>query len=368
LSGNVDSEVGDALANLVDTYGANMMLDIAHSGESGISVEADAGYTVMGMGSSVQDYYNHMSFADYNDVDVLVIGGITQDLQDIQRYVQARKDAKNTKRLLLVIHRTKHPDVLKHISHNFVKGVQVMAIEPPQVDEMLRVEFTHNVAAFCGTKVINSGSGLSWKDVFADSKNVGHVQSVKFNSNMTSFIGGAGTDEEINARAEFLESVADSNPAASEIYKTLAATLKGKFVKLLVGAATSAEFTERMHRITDARYAIAQAVEGGIIPGSGNSFMWACTKIEDENKSFEAGYNMMMEAACEPYKQLRITSGVELPEIVQDPWIGQDLRTLKTGNMMVLGIIDPLGVSLNVLNASASIAEMFIRTSSIVCV
>jgi chaperonin GroEL len=80
-----------------------------------------------------------------------------------------------------------------------------------------------------------------------------------------------------------------------------------------VGAATETELKEKKARVEDAMHATRAAVEEGIVPGGGVTFIRALSVLEklklDEDE--QIGVNIVRRALEEPLRQIAQNAGVE---------------------------------------------------------
>jgi chaperonin GroEL len=91
------------------------------------------------------------------------------------------------------------------------------------------------------------------------------------------------------------------------------AKLVGGVAIIKVGAATETELKEKKARVEDAMHATRAAVEEGIVPGGGVTFIRALSVLEklklDEDE--QIGVNIVRRALEEPLRQIAQNAGVE---------------------------------------------------------
>ena len=100
---------------------------------------------------------------------------------------------------------------------------------------------------------------------------------VEVTNNTTTMIEGAGTSEAIQARIGQIRAEidrTDSDYDREKLQERLA-KLAGGVAQVNVGAATEAELKERKARVEDALHATRAAIEEGVVPGGGVSFIRA---------------------------------------------------------------------------------------------
>ena len=128
------------------------------------------------------------------------------------------------------------------------------------------------------------------------------------------------------------------------------AKLAGGVAVLYVGAASEVEMKEKKDRVDDALCATRAAIEEGIVPGGGVTYIRA---IE------------------EPLRQIVANAGKEGAVVVQkvregEADFGYNARTDVYENLYAAGVVDPAKVTRVALENAASIAGMFLTTECVI--
>ena len=141
-----------------------------------------------------------------------------------------------------------------------------------------------------------------------------------------------------------------------------------------VGAATEVEMKEKKARVEDALNATRAAVEEGIVPGGGVALIRASKALEglklNEEQSF--GVKIIARAAQEPLRQIAANGGVEGAIVInkvresQDPKFGFNAATDTYGDLIAMGVIDPVKVVRSALQNAASVAGLMLTTEALV--
>ena len=129
-------------------------------------------------------------------------------------------------------------------------------------------------------------------------------------------------------------------------------------------------------RLEDAINATRAAVEEGIVPGGGATFVhlsnnlvtWAKNNLKEDEL---IGALIIARGILGPLKRIAENAGVNGPVIVEtilekEFEIGYNAYNNTYGNMYDLGIIDPAKVTRSALQNAASIASMILTTECIV--
>src|SRR5205814_392821 len=107
------------------------------------------------------------------------------------------------------------------------------------------------------------------------------------------------------------------------------AKLVGGVAVIKVGAATETELKEKKARVEDAMHATRAAVEEGIVPGGGVTFIRAQKalehfKLEDEDE--RTGVNIVKRALEEPLRQIAQNAGHEGSIVVEKVRAGENVN------------------------------------------
>lgn len=140
----------------------------------------------------------------------------------------------------------------------------------------------------------------------------------------------------------------------------MAPDLRAKVAVIYVGANTQFELKEKKDRIEDAICAIKSAIEEGIVPGGGYTYLQA-------SKLLEPG--IIKNALLEPTKCIVENSGEIGKEVINkilSTDTGYDAKNKIYTNLLDCGIVDPAKVTRVAIENAASIANMFLLTNCII--
>ena len=152
------------------------------------------------------------------------------------------------------------------------------------------------------------------------------------------------------------------------------AKLAGGVAVLYVGAASEVEMKEKKDRVDDALSATRAAIEEGIVPGGGVTYIRAISALEGlkgECDDEQTGIEIVKRAIEEPLRQISTNAGKEGAVIVQkvregEGDFGYNARADRFENMFAAGVVDPAKVTRVALENAASIAGMFLTTECVI--
>ena len=151
-------------------------------------------------------------------------------------------------------------------------------------------------------------------------------------------------------------------------------SLSGKVAVIRVGAPTNAELAELQHRVEDALSATRAAMAEGIVAGGGVALMHAAPALDDLDvkDDYAIGVEIVRRALTEPTYLIATNAGLRRRtrssprsrEMGVDD--GFDALEGRYGNMIEMGIIDPLRVCRSALQNGASVAGLLLTTNTLI--
>ena len=132
--------------------------------------------------------------------------------------------------------------------------------------------------------------------------------------------------------------------------------------------------TEKKDRVDDALNATRAAIQEGIMPGGGVTYLRAVPELEKltyENDEEKTGIEIVRKSLEEPTRQLAINAGLEANEILTrikegKADFGFNFKTEKYENLLAAGVIDPTKVGRLALENAASVAMMMLTTECVI--
>ena len=296
------------------------------------------------------------------------ISNIQEILPLLEQVVQAGKK-------MVIIAEDVEGEALSTLIVNKLRGTfTCVPVKAPGFGDR-RKEMLQDIAILTGGQVISEELGLELKDT--QMEQLGRAKQVKIQKENTIIVGGAGSKEAIADRVRVIRNAIETTTSEfdKEKLQERLAKLAGGVAVIRVGAATETEMKEMKLRIEDALAATKAAVEEGIIAGGGTSYIDVIPEVEKLLKETEGdektGVQIVVKALEEPAWQIAKNAGLEGAVIVDkikacSVGEGYNALTAQYGNMISMGIVDPVKVTRSALQNAASVASMVLTTESVV--
>ena len=367
-----DPEVGEKIAEAMEVVGKDGVITVEDSQTFDITID-----TVEGMQFDkgyVSAYFvtdNDRMEAVMKDPYILITDQKISSVQDIMPVLEAVQRAG---RGLLIIAEDIDGEALPTLVLNKIRGaLNVCAVKAPGYGDR-RKRILEDVAVLTGGQAALDELGVKVADITADM--LGTAKSVTISKDNTVVVGGAGSKEAIDARIAQIKGEMENTTSDfdREKLQERLAKLSGGVAVIKVGAATESELKEIKHRVEDALQATRAAVEEGIVAGGGVAFMDAAPAldaVELDDPEEKIGVDIVKKALTAPVATIAKNAGFEgavvVDKVAELP-AGQGLNSAngEWGDMIEMGVLDPVKVSRVTLQNAASVASLILITEATV--
>ena len=393
-----DPEVGEKIAEAMEVVGKDGVITVEDSQTFDITID-----TVEGMQFDkgyVSAYFvtdNDRMEAVMKDPYILITDQKISSVQDIMPVLEAVQRAG---RGLLIIAEDIDGEALPTLVLNKIRGaLNVCAVKAPGYGDR-RKRILEDIAVLTGGQAALDELGVKVADITADM--LGTAKSVTISKDNTVVVGGAGSKEAIDARiaqikgemenTTIVDGAGDKQAIANRVAEIRGAIerttsdfdreklqerlakLSGGVAVIKVGAATESELKEIKHRVEDALQATRAAVEEGIVAGGGVAFMDAAPAldaVEIDDPEEKIGVDIVKKALTAPVATIAKNAGFEgavvVDKVAELP-AGQGLNSAngEWGDMIEMGVLDPVKVSRVTLQNAASVASLILITEATV--
>jgi chaperonin GroEL len=256
--------------------------------------------------------------------------------------------------------------------HNHVNGMfQCVAVRAPGFGDR-RLHKLEDIAALTGGAVYSRHSGFTLETMTIEQ--LGRAARVHVTADHTTIIGGAAADQLdfrlTQLRAELARATFGTD---EDVLTERIGSLSGKVAVIKVGAPTDAELKELQHRVEDALSATRAAMAEGIVAGGGAALLHAEPALDDleVKDDYAIGVEIVRRTLAEPARLIAENAGFSGAEVIAriselGPDEGFDALEARFGNMIEMGIVDPLRVARSALQNGASVAGLLLTTNTLI--
>jgi chaperonin GroEL len=371
ISANDDDVVGAVLARALYSVGDGGIVTVEESADNGMSVEFVEGFEYdNGYLSPYMATHPASLEAIVDDPYILLC---SEKITKVQQLMPLLDKVMRAPRPLIILAENVEGAALSMLVHNHVNGIfQCVATRAPGFGDR-RLRKLEDIAAITGGEVCSKHSGFSLETMTIEQ--LGRAKQVRVNADRTAIIGGAGSSEQVEFRIAQLRSELERATFGidKEVLTERIGALLGRVAIIRVGAPTNAELVELQHRVEDALSATRAAMAEGIVAGGGVALLHSAPALDQltVQNDYAAGVEIVRRALSEPTYLIATNAGYSGPEVVANVARmgtdeGFDALEGRYGNMIELGIIDPLRVCRSALENGASVAGLLLTTNTLI--
>jgi len=371
ISANDDDSVGAVIAKALHTVGDGGTVTVEESPVNGMSVDFVEGFEFDNGYLSPYLVTNPASLEAIVDDPYILM--CSEKITKVQQLMPLLDKIMRAPRPLVIIAENVEGTALSMIVHNHVNRVfQCVAVRAPGFGDR-RLHKLEDIAAICGGAVYSRHSGFTLETMTTDQ--LGRAAQVRVTADRTAIVDGGGSAEDVEFRVNQLRAELERATFGidEDVLTERIGALTGKVAVVRVGAPTNAELKELQHRVEDALSATRAAMAEGIVAGGGAALLHAEGSLDDlqVKDDYAIGVDIVRRALPEPASLIAANAGYSGQEVLaQMAQLGQDegfdALQGRYGNMIEMGIIDPLRVTRSALQNGASVAGLLLTTNTLV--
>ncbi|MEQ1953295.1 chaperonin GroEL [Mesorhizobium sp. CN2-181] len=372
ISANGDESVGKMIAEAMQKVGNEGVITVeeAKTAETELEVvegmQFDRGY--------LSPYFvtnPDKMVADLEDAYILLH---EKKLSNLQAMLPVLEAVVQTSKPLLIISEDVEGEALATLVVNKLRGgLKIAAVKAPGFGDR-RKAMLEDIAILSGGQVISEDLGIKLENVGLNM--LGRAKKVSISKENTTIVDGAGKKAEIQGRVAQIKQQIEETTSDydKEKLQERLAKLAGGVAVIRVGGATEVEVKEKKDRVDDALNATRAAVEEGIVAGGGVALLRASANLKATgvNSDQAAGIAIVRRALQSPARQIAANAGAEASIVAgkilenKGATFGYNAQTGEYGDMIGMGIVDPVKVVRTALQDAASVAGLLVTTEAMI--
>ncbi|KAA3460982.1 chaperonin 60 subunit beta 4, chloroplastic [Gossypium australe] len=374
ISAGNDDFIGNLIAEAIEKVGPDGVISLESSSSSETFVIIEEGMKVIDKGYMSPQFITNQdkSLVEFDNAKVLVTD---QKISSVKEIVPLLEKTTQLSVPLLIFAEDISMQVLETLVVNKMQGViNVAVVKCPGFGEGKKA-LLQDIALMTGADFLSGDFGMTL--AAATSDQLGVARKVTITSNSTTIVADPSTKAEIQARImQIKKDLAETDSAyLSRRLSERIAKLSGGVAVIKIGAYTEMELEDRKLRIEDAKNAAFAAMDEGIVPGGGATYIHLSEQIHTIKNSMEdsdeqIGADIVAKALLAPSKVIATNAGVDGEVVVEktrklDWKIGYNAMSGRYEDLINAGVIDPCRVSRCALQSAVSVAGVVLTTQAI---
>jgi chaperonin GroEL len=371
IAGN-DVEIGNVIAEAMDKVGKDGVITVEESKGTSTLLEV-----VEGMQFD-KGYISPYMVTDAERMEAVVEDALIliheKKISAAADMIPLLEKIAGSRKPLVIICEDVDGDALATLVVNKLRGtLNVVAVKAPGFGDR-RKAMMEDLAILTGGQFLSEDLGIKLDNV--DLTMLGQAKKIIVAKDQTTIVEGKGSRDAVTGRISQIRKQIENTDSSydREKLQERLAKLAGGVAVIKVGAATETELKERKHRFEDALSATRAAVEEGIVPGGGTTYINILPALEGvgSNDDERVGAAIIRRALEEPLRQIAENAGLEGSVVVnrvkaeKKKGVGLNAATEEYVDLVKAGIVDPVKVNRSALENAASIAAMFLTTETLV--
>jgi chaperonin GroEL len=371
ISANNDRNIGQIIAGVYKEVGRNGIVTVEKSQTSETYSETTKGLK-FGRGYTSNLFVNDQKKDECVFEDVMVLVADIEISSILQIEAILKPIITENKKLLIIA--PCNVNVINTLAANVMKGnVKVCAVAPPSFGYKQH-ELMQDIAVSVGATYFSEKTGDDL--ALINYSDLGHAAKVIVSKDDTVIlksqnrVNGDVIDERV--KQLWASHAITKRKADKDFLLERIASLTGGIGVIYVGGNTDLEQKELYDRVDDAVCAVRSALEEGILPGAGK----ALYEIEvfgimgsDPSKERRAAAHIIAKALATPLEQILANVGLSASDIyscdISDGY-GYNVKTGEKGDLIKMGVVDPLKVTRSALQNAISVATTILSTNAII--
>lgn len=371
ISANNDEEIGNFVADAFRKVGLDGVITVEESPNNQTTVDM-----INGMQFD-RGFVSHWFITDRAKGECVLEKPLIlitdQKVQLTREILPAAEYCAKNGRPMLIIAQDFDDEVVQNLRLNHLQGnIKCCLVKAPSFGDY-RKYVLEDLALLTNAKLATYDNGIELQKV--DETMLGSCGKVVITKDSTTILNGIGNAEVIAQRVSeiktYLSTLQSGEENLQKFHKERIARLVGGICSIKVGANSELEMREKKDRIDDAVCATRAALEEGIVPGGGLTFLKAFVNMPtSDDKDIQIGIDIVKNSLNSVFDKIVENAGENPQEIGQEVYpddnISWNADTEEYVNFVDAGIFNPAKADRLAFENALGVLNMFISTNCIV--
>ena len=374
ISANNDKSIGNIISEVYKNVGKNGIVTVEKSQSTETVAETTLGLKID------RGYLSPLFINDHKKdecvfEDVMVLVADMEISNILQLELVLKPIIQENKKILMIA--PCNANVVNTLAANVMKNnLKIVAIQPPSFGYKQH-ELMQDIALSVGATYYSEKTGDDLSLI--NYSDLGHAARVIVGKDKTILLKSDQRADQ-GAIKDRVEQLWQAHAQATkkvdkDFLLERIASLTGGIGVIYVGGNTDLEQKELYDRVDDAVCAVRSALEEGILPGAGRALHEIATQdpifqeIFAHSAEKSAAIAILKEALKAPLTQILENAGMQTESVYNESYesgFGYNLKTGEHGDLIKMGVIDPLKVTRCALQNAISVAVTILSTNAIV--
>lgn len=370
ISANGDKNIGEIIGKNIFENGCDSKYTVELLDDnSGLTFEKVEGYNYT---KEMSLHFENVPGTGKTILEKARIAIIDGYLGDKTKLIDLAEFSERTKTPVIVMYKEIDGNLLQDLAKKFNDYNRLFTLLPIQLPDYgeLQDASVKDLAVCTGAKPISSLAKETLKEEI-----LGYVDYFEINGNQIKLLFDRKFKDDIQKLSENLKNSYETvREESAYLYKNRYERTSSGGGVFKIGRPTEVDRREMKDKVDDAIGSVLSALKEGFVQGGGVALLNAVHDLKHkkfDDDSFQDGYNLVVEACEEPFKQIISNCGVDNSEelkqrIVESGFkLGYNSREKKEQNLIENGIIDATKVVKVSLQSAISSAVGLLTTDCV---
>lgn len=372
ISANGDEELGSLIREAYEKVGIHGVVNVKPASGLKSEVKVTEGMKINSGYLSAHFITDSKTMkVEYDDPLLLLT---THTLSTLRPLIPILNILAPTNRPLVIVAENVEGEALSALVLNLKKSIiKTVAVKAPGFGENKK-ELLEDLALLTGANVFDKDKGDQLEEI--ELNDLGAAGKVEISQNSTTVVDGKGSQEKIEERKQHILNLLDGrkDPGEMKKLKERLALISGGIALISLSAATEPEYQEKKDRAEDAIHATRAALEEGIVPGGGVTFIrgWENLRhLKGDNPDQDKGIEIFRSSLLRPAAQLAENGGKEGKLVIKETLegtfdYGYNAAKNNFEKLMEGGVVDAAKVLRLAIENAVSVAGMMLTTHCVI--